>query len=101
MCIHECHFFAMGNHYDNFDLWNNKYQSWNSVNIDPRKDILAGWEKAALANGLRFGVSIHSAHAWTWMETAQRSDKQGEKVGVPYDGKLTKADGKGTTHKIR
>lgn len=90
------YFFAMGNHHDNFDLWDSKYQPWNSVNMGPRKDILAGWEKAARANGLRFGVSIHAAHAWTWMETAQRSDKQGEKAGVPYDGKLTKEDGKGT-----
>lgn len=90
------YFFAMGNHHDNFDLWDSKHQKWNSVNMGPRKDILAGWEKAARANGLRFGVSIHAAHAWTWMETAQRSDKQGEKAGVPYDGKLTKEDGKGT-----
>lgn len=90
------YFFAMGDHHDNFDLWDSKYQKWNSVNMGPRKDILAGWEKAARANGLRFGVSIHAAHAWTWMETAQRSDKQGEKAGVPYDGKLTKEDGKGT-----
>lgn len=90
------YFFAMGNHHDNFDLWDSKYQSWNSVNMGPQKDILAGWEKAARANGLRFGVSIHAAHAWTWMDTSQRADKQGEKKGVPYDGKLTKADGKGT-----
>lgn len=90
------YFFAMGNYHDNFDLWNSKYQPWNSVNMGPQKDILAGWEKAARANGLRFGVSIHAAHAWTWMETSQRADKQGEKNGIPYDGKLTKADGKGT-----
>ena len=90
------YFFAMGNYHDNFDLWNSKYQPWNSVNMGPQKDILAGWEKAARANGLRFGVSIHAAHAWTWMETSQRADKQGEKNGIPYDRKLTKADGKGT-----
>lgn len=89
------YFFAMGNHHDNFDLWNSEYQPWNSVNIGPKKDILAGWEKAAKKNGLYFGVSIHASHAWTFYETAQRSDKEGEKAGIPYDGKLTKADGKG------
>lgn len=89
------YFFTLGNHHDNFDLWNSKYQKWNSVNLGPKKDIVAGWEKAARANGLFFGVSIHSAHAWTWMETAQRSDKEGLKKGIPYDGKLTKDDGKG------
>jgi alpha-L-fucosidase len=89
------YFFALGNHHDNLDLWDSKHHNWNSVNMGPKKDILAGWEKAARNNGLYFGVSIHSAHAWTWYETAQRSDKNGPLAGVPYDGKLTKEDGKG------
>lgn len=89
------YFVALANHHDNFDLWDSKYHSWNSVNMGPKKDLLAGWKKAADANGLRFGVSIHASHAWTWYEPAQRSDKEGAKKGIPYDGKLTKADGKG------
>lgn len=90
------YFFTMGNHHDNFDMWNSKYQKWNSVNIGPKRDIVGEWEKVVRANGLYFGISIHSAHAWTWMETAQRSDKKGAKAGIPYDGKLTEVDGKGT-----
>ncbi|MBL4561626.1 MAG: alpha-L-fucosidase [Labilibaculum sp.] len=90
------YFFAMGNHHDNFDLWNSKYHEWNSVNVGPKKDILAGWAKAAKNNNLPFGVSIHSAHAWRWYETAQLSDTIGEYAGISYDGKLTKKDGKGT-----
>jgi alpha-L-fucosidase len=43
--------------------------------------------------GLPFGLSVHASHTWTWFETAQRSDKNGAFAGVPYDGKLTKADG--------
>lgn len=89
------YFFAMANHHDNFDMWDSKYQPWNSVAIGPKKNIIDGWAKAARKNGLYFGASIHAAHAWTWYETAQRSDKEGPKAGVPYDGKLTKADGKG------
>lgn len=89
------YFFTLGNHHDNFDLWDSKHHSWNVMNMGPMKDIVGGWEKAARANGMYFGVSIHSAHAWTWYETAQRSDKEGPLAGVPYDGKLTKADGKG------
>lgn len=90
------YFFAMANHHDNLDLWNSKHQPWNSVNVGPKKDIIGGWAKAAKKQGLPFGVSVHAAHAWTWFETAQRSDKTGSLAGVPYDGKLTKADGKGT-----
>lgn len=89
------YFFTLGNHHDNFDLWDSKHHQWNSVNLGPKKDIVAGWEKAARDNNLYFGISIHSAHAWTWYETAQRSDKKGSMKGVPYDGKLTKKDGKG------
>ena len=89
------YFFAMGNHHDNFDMWDSKYQPWNSVAVGPKKDIIGGWAKAARAAGLPFGVSLHAAHAWSWYEVAQGADKNGPKAGVPYDGKLTKADGKG------
>lgn len=89
------YFFALGNHHDNFDLWDSKYQPWNSVNMGPKRDVLAEWEKAARKQGLPFGISLHADHAWTWYEPAQRHDTIGPKKGIPYDGKLTKADGKG------
>lgn len=88
------YFFAMANHHDNLDLWDSKYQSWNSVAIGPKKNIIEGWARAARKQGLYFGASVHAAHAWTWYETSQRSDKTGSRAGTPYDGKLTKADGK-------
>lgn len=89
------YFMAMANHHDNFDMFNSTHQKWNSTKIGPKKDIIAGWAKAAKNNDLRFGVSVHAAHAWSWMETAQRADKHGPMAGIPYDGKVTKADGKG------
>ncbi len=89
------YFFALGNHHDNYDLWDSKYQPWNSKNIGPKRDILDGWARAARENGLPFGISLHADHAWTWYEPAQRYDRSGKKMGVPYDGTLTKADGKG------
>jgi len=90
------YFVAMANHHDNFDNYDSKYQSWNSTKLGPKKDLIGGWAKAAKKHGLRFGVSVHAAHAWSWYETAQRADKKGPHAGVSYDGKLTKADGKGT-----
>lgn len=89
------YFVGMGVHHDNFDLWNSTYQPWNSVNMGPKKDIIAGWAAAAKKAGLRFGVTIHARSAWTWYEPAQLSDTIGSMAGVPYDGKLTKADGVG------
>ena len=88
-------FMALANHHDNFDLYNSKFQPWNSVALGPQKDLIGGWAKAARKNGLRFGVSVHASRAWSWYEVAQGADKAGPLAGVPYDGKLTKADGKG------
>jgi alpha-L-fucosidase len=90
------YFFALANHHDNFDLWDSRYQQWNSVRLGPRKDLIDGWAKAARKNGMRFGVSVHAAHAWTWYESAQGADKEGPFAGIPYDGKLTRANGAGT-----
>lgn len=90
------YFFAMANHHDNLDLWDSKYQEWNSVRVGPQKDIVAGWARAAKKYGLPFGLSVHASRPWTWYEFAQGADKKGEFADVPYDGKLTKADGKGT-----
>jgi alpha-L-fucosidase len=89
------YFVAMANHHDNFDLYDSKYQPWNSVKVGPRKDIVGGFARAARAHGLPFGLSVHAAHAWTWYEAAQGADKTGPLAGVPYDGRLTKADGRG------
>ena len=66
------------------------------MKIGPKKDIVGTWAKAARDAGLRFGVTVHAARAWSWFEPAQGADKDGPLAGVPYDGKLTKADGKGT-----
>ncbi|MBR2193691.1 MAG: alpha-L-fucosidase [Bacteroidaceae bacterium] len=87
------YFFALGNHHDNFDLWDSQYQEWNSKNIGPHRDILAEWAAAAKKAGLPLGISFHADHAWTWYEPSRRFDLKGEKRGVKYDGWLTKEDG--------
>ena len=89
------YFMAMANHHDNFDLYDSKYQPWNSVALGPKKDIIGLWARAARKNGLRFAVSVHASHAWSWYEPAQGADQDGPLAEVAYDGKLTKADGRG------
>ena len=89
------YFMALANHHDNFDLYDSKYQSWNSTKLGPKKDLVGGWAKAAKQHGLSFGVTVHASHPWTWYEVAQRADKTGPYAGIPYDGKLTKANGGG------
>lgn len=84
-----------GVHHDNYDLWNSQYQPWNSVNIGPKRDLLREWADACHRNGMRYGVTFHHEYTWWWWQTAFQSDTKGDKAGVPYDGNLTLADGKG------
>ena len=90
------YFFAMANHHDNLDMWDSKYQEWNTTRVGPKKNIIDGWAKAAKKYKLPFGISVHASHAWMFYETAQKADTSGEYKGVPYDGNITKAQGKGT-----
>jgi alpha-L-fucosidase len=90
------YFVALANHHDNFDAYNSKYHEWNSVNVGPKRDIVGIWEKEARRQGLYFGVSNHSAHAWHWFQTAYGYDGEGEFTGVRYDAATLKMeDGKG------
>ena len=78
------YFFTLGQHHDNFDLWNSPYQEWNSVNVGPRRDIIKEWASACEKNDLPLGISMHGSHTWTFLEIAQA-----------YDGNLTAEDGVG------
>lgn len=84
-----------GVHHDQFDMWNSKYQPWNSTRLGPKRDLIGEWEKAARKAGIRFGLTFHHEYSWWWWQTAFQSDTKGDKKGVPYDGNLTLADGKG------
>ncbi len=84
-----------GVHHDNYDLWNSKYQPWNSVNIGPHRDLIGEWSTAVKSAGMHYGVTFHHEYTWWWWQTAFRSDTSGDLAGVPYDGHLTLADGVG------
>jgi alpha-L-fucosidase len=90
------YFFGLANHHDNFDAYNSKHHEWNSVNVGPKKDIIGTWARVARAQGLKFGVTNHSAHSWHWFQVAYDYDAVGPMAGVRYDAwRLTKEDGKG------
>lgn len=87
---------ALANHHDHFDLFNSSHHPWNSVNIGPKKDIIGEFAKAARNEDLKFGVTSHDNRHLSWWLPAFGADETGEFKGVPYDGRLTKEDGKGT-----
>jgi len=90
------YFMALANHHDNFDTYASKFHDWNATRVGPKKDLIAGWAKAARERGLKFAVSNHSAHAWHWFQVAYGYDPEGPRAGERYDAwKLTKYDGAG------
>ena len=89
------YFVAMANHHDNFDNWDSPYQPWNSVALGPKKDLVAGWAKAAREQELPFGLTVHAAWARTFYQFSRGADKKGPKASIPYDGILTKDQGEG------
>ena len=84
-----------GVHHDQFDMWDSKYQPWNSTNMGPKRDLVGEWVTAAKNADMRFGITFHHEYSWWWWQTAFQSDVTGGKAGVPYDGNLTLADGVG------
>ncbi len=80
------YFVSMGTHHDNFFLWDSKIHRWNAVKMGPQKDVVGLWQKAAKAQGLKFGVSEHLGASYTWFQDSHKSDTKGPKAGVPYDG---------------
>ena len=77
---------SLAAHHDNFDLWDSKYQKWNSVNYGPHKNIVGMWEKAVRKAGLRWGVTTHLARSWNWFQVSHGADTSGPYKGVAYDG---------------
>jgi alpha-L-fucosidase len=80
------YFMSMGVHHDNFDMWNSKHQRWNAANMGIQRDVVGEFRKAALAHGLKFGVSDHLWISYKWFAVSHLADKDGPYAGVPYDG---------------
>ncbi len=90
------YFVALANHHDHFDNFDSTHHAWNSVKIGPKRDIIGEFAKAARKHELPFGVSSHDDRFLKWWLGAFESDQEGPKKGIPYDGRLTLEDGKGT-----
>ena len=87
-------FFALANHHDGFDAWGSKHQPWNAVSYGPHRDVVGTWAAAARKQGMRLGVTVHQARNWWWFQPSHGADETGPLAGVPYDGRLTAAEGK-------
>ncbi|KAA6300202.1 MAG: hypothetical protein EZS26_003653 [Candidatus Ordinivivax streblomastigis] len=86
----------IANFSDNFDSFNSSVHGWNSLRLGPKRDIVGEFAAAARRNGIPWMASSHVG-GWTnrWYESAFGADEDGPLKGIPYDGNLTLADGKG------
>ena len=73
-------------HHDHFFNYGSAINRMNSVNVGPKRDILALWKAAADKRGLPFGISEHLGASFSWWRVNKGSDKYGPYAGVPYDG---------------
>ena len=80
------YFVAKAMHHDHFFNYDSKIHRWNSVNMGPKKDIVALWKRAAEKKGLPFGFSEHLGATFSWWRWNKGSDREGPYKGVPYDG---------------
>ena len=77
---------TQGTHHDHFFNYDSALNRMNSVNVGPRKDILAMWKKAADRLGMPFGISEHLGASFSWWRVNKGCDTYGPYAGVPYDG---------------
>lgn len=80
------YFMSQATHHDHFFNYDSKINRMNSVNVGPKKDILALWKAAADQFRMPFGLSEHLGASFTWWRVNKGCDKFGPYAGVPYDG---------------
>ena len=59
------------------------------MNIGPKRDVVGEWAAECKRVGMRLGVSMHGAHAWTFFEVGREADtavKKEEGTGKWWEG---------------
>lgn len=80
------YFMSQGTHHDHFFNYDSKLNRMNSMNVGPKKDILAMWKAASDKFNMPFGISEHLGASFSWWRVNKGSDTYGPYAGVPYDG---------------
>jgi alpha-L-fucosidase len=59
--------FGMGEHHDNFALWDSDVTPFNAVKMGPHRDLVGGLSRAVRGQGLKFGISNHGVENFTFV----------------------------------
>lgn len=80
------YFVAQAMHHDHFFNFPSRFNSFNSAQMGPKKDICGMWKAAADKFGLPFGLTEHLGASFSWWKVNKWCDTYGPYAGVPYDG---------------
>lgn len=79
-------FVAQAVHHDHFFNFQSKYNRFNSVDMGPKKDIIALWKGASEKWHMPFGITEHLGASFWWWHPNKGADAYGPYANVPYDG---------------
>ncbi len=65
-------------------MYNSSITPWNSVDMGPRRDILAELRQEALKQGLKFGASSHLAFNWDYFNKKPKFNDMAPKYALLY-----------------
>ncbi len=71
-------------HHDGFPMYACSFTDWDASDMGPKRDLLADLEKAARAEGLKFGVSSHRAFNWLYFVRNNQFDNADPKYAGLY-----------------
>lgn len=76
-------------HHDGFAMYDSKITKWNSVDMGPKRDVLAELMKAGSAQGMKMGASSHFAFNWTYFNKKPHFDTSDPAYADFYGTKTT------------
>lgn len=74
----------VGEHHDGFKMYNSDLNSWNSVNMGPKRDVLGELKAACEKTGLIFSTSSHRAEHFWFMNGGKTIGFPNETQAEPY-----------------
>lgn len=79
-------------HHDNYCLWNSKSTRWNSMDMEPHRDIVGELEKAIRAKEMKFFTSMHHSYTWFYYQPAYEFDAKNPQYADLYCEPHAKGD---------
>lgn len=78
-------------HADGFSMWDSELTKWDSVEMGPKRDVVAELEAAIRKRGMKFVATFHHQWLWGWYPTYdETTDASDPKYSGLYGPKVSK-----------